>query len=119
VRTNYLQSNDALDFPVAGLVHGAHAAHAKQFLDLVAATEDFSLMEDRSANGGEDGVRRTAGSGTPGLGHRHGVGRIAFRDGWCIRTWGGSIGGVNPGSVIASGLSAGFGAAAELSPLDT
>ena len=72
IGTNDLQSDNALHFHVAGLVDRAHAAHAEQLLDLVAAAEDVALMEDGGADIGEDWMRWRIG--LPGRGLIAGTG---------------------------------------------
>ena len=58
IGANDLESHDTLDFLVSGFVDRAHAAHAEQLPDLVAAAEDVAFMEDGGADVREDGMRR-------------------------------------------------------------
>ena len=58
VGTNDLQPNNALDFHVAGFIDRAHAAHAEQLLDLVAAAENVAFVEDGRADVRKNGMRR-------------------------------------------------------------
>ena len=51
---NDFQTNRAIDFEVVGLVHSTHATHAKQLLNLIAATQHGADFEQGCANSGKD-----------------------------------------------------------------
>ncbi len=51
---NDLETDRAVDFQVMGFVHRAHAAHAQQFLDFVAAAQNGADFENSRADRGEN-----------------------------------------------------------------
>ena len=58
---NDLQPDGAVNLQVVRFVHRTHAAHAKQFLDFVAAAEDGADLQNGRADGG---INRTGRAGT-------------------------------------------------------
>ncbi len=75
-----LQAQCTVDFQIVRLVDRAHAAHAQQFLDLVAAAQHAAHLEDRRPNRGINLLRhaRTGIAVALGFHHGHIVGRITL-----------------------------------------
>ena len=81
VGPNYLQSDRAIDFEIVRFVDRAHAAHAQQCLDFVAAAEHAADFEDGRA---DRSINRTGRTGAgiarlPSFHNRGIVRRVAFR----------------------------------------